>query len=41
MNSEQKYLFDLNGYIVLENVVSPELILAANEVLDRFETMNP
>ena len=41
MNAEQTYLFDLNGYILLEQVVPPELVAAANEVLDRFEGMDP
>ena len=41
MNAEQTYLFDLNGYILLEQVVPPELVAAANVVLDRFEGVDP
>ena len=41
MNDEQKYLFDLNGYLVLEQVVPPETVDGCNRVLDRFETMDP
>ena len=41
MNDEQKYLFDLNGYLVLQQVVPPETVDASNRVLDRLETMDP
>jgi hypothetical protein len=41
MTDEQKYLFDLQGYIVLKNVIPPALIEACNNVLDRFEDMPP
>ena len=41
MNDEQKYLFDLNGYLVLEQVVPRETVDGCNRVLDRFETMDP
>ena len=34
MNDEQKYLFDLQGYIVLKNVV-PENIIQSVEKLTR------
>ncbi|MBT3342740.1 MAG: hypothetical protein HN712_10795 [Gemmatimonadetes bacterium] len=39
MNDEQKYLFDLQGYIVLEGVVPASVLVAANAALDRFEAM--
>ncbi len=39
MDQEQKYLFDLQGYIVLEQVVPPALVAACNAALDRFEAM--
>ena len=39
MTDEQKYLFDLNGYLVLSQVVPPDIVSACNQVLDRFETM--
>lgn len=41
MNDEQKYLFDLQGYIVLKNVVPQPVIAACNAALDRFENMPP
>lgn len=41
VSPEQKYLFDLNGYLVLKNVVPQSVIEACNEVLDRFENMDP
>ena len=41
MNDEQKYLFDLNGYLVLEQVVPPATVDSCNRVLDRLETMDP
>ena len=40
MDAEQKYIFDLQGYIVYKGVVPGEVVKACNEVLDRFETMN-
>ena len=41
MNDEQKYLFDLQGYLVLNSVVPAPVIAACNEVLDRLEPMAP
>ncbi|NKB67997.1 MAG: hypothetical protein GKR89_13130 [Candidatus Latescibacteria bacterium] len=41
MTEEEKYLFDLQGYLVLENVVEPGAVAACNAVLDRFEDMDP
>ncbi len=41
MNAEQKYLFDLQGYIVLKGVVSADQLRACNEALDRYESMDP
>jgi ectoine hydroxylase-related dioxygenase (phytanoyl-CoA dioxygenase family) len=35
MNSAAKYLFDLNGYIVIRNVFNKAEVLAANKVIDR------
>ena len=40
MNDEQKYLFDLQGFLVLEQIVPPEMVVAANAALDRFEEMD-
>ena len=39
MTDEQRYLFDVQGYIVLKNVVSPETVAAVNQVLDRIEQL--
>ena len=41
MNDQQKYVFDLQGYIVLEGVVPPATVAECNSVLDRYENMNP
>ena len=35
MNEDEKYFFDLNGYIVVPNVLSAEDIALANEAIDR------
>ena len=40
MDTEQKYIFDLQGYITLKGVVADEVVGACNSVLDRFETMD-
>jgi ectoine hydroxylase-related dioxygenase (phytanoyl-CoA dioxygenase family) len=34
MNEREKYLFDLQGYIVLEDVLSPEQLQACNDAID-------
>ena len=34
MNEREKYLFDLQGYIVLENVLSPEELQAGNDAIN-------
>ncbi len=34
MNEYEKYLFDLNGYLLLEDVLSPEEVAACNEAID-------
>lgn len=41
MTDEQKYLFDLQGYLRLRGAVPPEVIAGANRALDRYETMDP
>ena len=41
LTAEQEYLFDLQGFVVLENVVEPSGIDAANHQLDQLETMDP
>ena len=35
MNDDDKYLFDLNGYILIEEVLDQDEIAAANEAIDR------
>ena len=37
MTDEEKYLFDLQGYVVLKNVVPQELVDGCNEALDRYD----
>lgn len=34
MNDEQRFLFDLNGYLVIEDVLTPGEIARANEAID-------
>lgn len=34
MTEDQRYLFDLNGYIIVRNVLTPEEIKAANQAID-------
>jgi ectoine hydroxylase-related dioxygenase (phytanoyl-CoA dioxygenase family) len=41
LTEQQKYLFDLQGYVVLKNVVPPKVVEACNRVLDLFENMPP
>lgn len=40
MDETQKYLFDLNGFLVIENAVPLALVDGCNAVLDRFEEMD-
>jgi ectoine hydroxylase-related dioxygenase (phytanoyl-CoA dioxygenase family) len=37
MNSKEKFLFDLQGYLVLEDVLSPEEVAAANQAVEAQE----
>jgi ectoine hydroxylase-related dioxygenase (phytanoyl-CoA dioxygenase family) len=39
MTEEQKYIFDVQGYIVLKNVVPQPVIAACNQALDRYENL--
>ena len=41
MTEEQKYLFDLQGYIVLEDVVPQSVVEACNKALNPLEDMPP
>jgi hypothetical protein len=40
MTDAQKYLFDLQGYLVLRNVVSPDRLFALNAAMDRLEALD-
>lgn len=35
MTNDERYLFDLNGYLVVENVLTPEEVAQANKAIDR------
>ena len=37
----QQYLFDVQGYLVIENVLSPETVAALNECIDAQELPTP
>jgi ectoine hydroxylase-related dioxygenase (phytanoyl-CoA dioxygenase family) len=41
LDPDQRYWFDVQGYLVLKNVLSDETVAALNRVLDRFEAMDP
>lgn len=41
MNDEQRYMFDLQGYVVLKGVVPAPVIEACNTVLDRLDAQPP
>lgn len=41
MDPEQRYWFDVQGYLVLPNVLSQATVDALNRVLDRYEAMDP
>ena len=41
MNDEQKYLFDLNGYIVIKNLLPDALVEQCNGILTRIEGLEP
>ena len=34
MNEHEKYLFDLNGYLVVEDVLTPDEVAFCNEAID-------
>lgn len=35
MNDDERYLFDLTGYLVIKNVLTPEEVARCNEAIDR------
>ena len=41
MNDEQRYLFDLQGFLVLKNIIPATVIEACNAALDELETARP
>ena len=34
MNEHEKYFFDVNGYLVVQKILSPDLVAALNEAID-------
>ena len=40
MNATQRYVFDLQGYLVLKGVVPAAILQACNAALDRFEHLS-
>ena len=34
MKEHEKYFFDVNGYLVVQKILSPELVAALNEAID-------
>ena len=41
MEPDQRYWFDVQGYLVLKNVLSPALVNDLNRILDAYETKDP
>ena len=41
MTDEQKYLFDLQGFIALKDIIPQTVVDACNAVLDQYENMPP
>ena len=39
MNDDEKCLFDLTGYLVIEAVLAPEDVAVANEAIDRHQAL--
>eukprot|EP00586_Coscinodiscus_wailesii_P006470 CAMPEP_0172488238 /NCGR_PEP_ID=MMETSP1066-20121228/17674_1 /TAXON_ID=671091 /ORGANISM="Coscinodiscus wailesii, Strain CCMP2513" /LENGTH=311 /DNA_ID=CAMNT_0013255337 /DNA_START=310 /DNA_END=1245 /DNA_ORIENTATION=+ len=37
MTDDQRYLFDLNGYIIIRNVLTPDEVKAANDAIDKHQ----
>ena len=35
MNKYEQYIFDLNGYLVIEDILTTDQVAALNEALDR------
>ena len=41
MTEEERYLFDLQGFLLLGDVLSPKLLTSCNKVLDHLEDLEP
>ena len=41
MNDDEKYLFDLNGHLILRDVVDPDIIRRCNEAVDEHDDKLP
>eukprot|EP00551_Chaetoceros_affinis_P018045 CAMPEP_0203727966 /NCGR_PEP_ID=MMETSP0092-20131115/12498_1 /ASSEMBLY_ACC=CAM_ASM_001090 /TAXON_ID=426623 /ORGANISM="Chaetoceros affinis, Strain CCMP159" /LENGTH=92 /DNA_ID=CAMNT_0050609813 /DNA_START=161 /DNA_END=439 /DNA_ORIENTATION=+ len=37
MTDDERYLFDLNGYLIIRNVLSSEEVRLANEIIDKHQ----
>ena len=37
MTDDEKYFFDLNGYLILRDVVDPDTIRRCNEAIDHYD----
>ena len=40
VTAEERYLFDLNGYLVLKKILPPPVLAAMNESIDRLEALS-
>ena len=40
MTQEERYLFDLNGYLVLKNVLSQKILGLMNTAIDHLESLS-
>mgnify|MGYP000686282954 CR=1 FL=1 len=41
MNDKQKYLFDLNGFVLLKNIIPPEQVHKINTLMTELEELDP
>ena len=37
MSDDERYLFDLNGFIIIRNVLTPEEVKIANNIIDKYQ----
>ncbi len=40
MTTEERYLFDLNGYLLLKKVLSPAVLASMNDRIDHLEALS-